>query len=45
MLKNGEKSPKSWEVYENIIDLPHDAKLIVQAHRIGFKPSKTIEIK
>ncbi|MFP4844980.1 sulfatase [Winogradskyella sp. PE311] len=45
MLKNGEKSPKSWEVYENKIDLPHDAKLIVQAHRIGFKPSKTIEIK
>ena len=44
IIKVGKKT-KSWMVYQNSIDLPHDAKLIVQAHRIGFVPSKTVEIK
>lgn len=42
VVVNGEKAPESWEVYENALDLPQDVKLIVKAHRIGFKPSKTI---
>ena len=42
IVKDG-KTPKSWMVYQNPIELPKDAKLKVQAHRIGFVPSKTIE--
>ena len=45
IIEKGAKLPKSWEVYQNSIVLPQGSKLVVQAHRIGFKPSKTIEIK
>ncbi len=45
VVKNGEKVPKSWEVYQSAIDIPQGAKLVVQAHRIGFKPSSVIEIQ
>lgn len=37
--------PKEWTVYQNPIAIPSGNKLLVQAHRIGFKPSKTIEIR
>jgi hypothetical protein len=45
VVKNGEKAPKSWEVYKSAIDIPKGAKLLVQAHRIGFRPSSVIEIQ
>ncbi|RED47789.1 sulfatase family protein [Seonamhaeicola aphaedonensis] len=37
------KTPNSWEVYQNPIQLPEGSKLIVQAHRIGFMPSEVAE--
>ncbi|WP_204344072.1 sulfatase [Psychroserpens algicola] len=45
VVKTGEKTPKSWEVYQSAIDLPEGATLLVQAHRIGFKPSSVVEIQ
>ena len=45
VVKNGEKAPRSWEVYKSAIDIPKGAKLLVQAHRIGFRPSSVIEIQ
>lgn len=41
--KNG-AFPKAWSVFQTPITVPEDAVLLVQAHRIGYKPSKTIEI-
>ena len=40
--QNGEE-PKSWSVYEQAFAAPQNAKIMVRAHRIGFKPSKTIK--
>ncbi|GAA4814707.1 sulfatase [Litoribaculum gwangyangense] len=37
------KAPNSWEVYQNLIQLPEGSKLIAQAHRIGFMPSEVVE--
>ncbi|APY11600.1 sulfatase [Seonamhaeicola sp. S2-3] len=42
VIKDG-KTPQSWAIYQNPIELPKGTKLMVQAHRIGFKPSKTVE--
>ncbi|MFV9551410.1 sulfatase [Algibacter sp. PT7-4] len=42
IIKNG-KTPISWMVYQKPIKLLDSEKLLVQAHRIGFVPSKTIE--
>ncbi|MFS4482726.1 sulfatase [Hyunsoonleella sp. 2307UL5-6] len=42
IIKDG-KTPKSWMVYQNPIALTEGEKIQVQAHRIGFVPSKTIE--
>ncbi|WP_282122016.1 sulfatase-like hydrolase/transferase [Algibacter mikhailovii] len=45
LLKNGEKESPSWAIYQNPITLPEGSKLRVQAHRIGFKASKTIQFQ
>ncbi|NRD23067.1 sulfatase [Winogradskyella litoriviva] len=42
IIKEG-KTPKSWMVYQNPIELSAGEKILVQAHRIGFVPSKTVE--
>lgn len=44
ILKN-EKTPMSWHIYQDPIPLPLGAKLVVQAHRIGYKPSKAVQIQ
>ena len=36
--------PKSWEIYQQPFEISADAELLVQAHRIGFVPSKVIEL-
>ena len=35
---------KSWEVYQKPFQVPEHVTLLVQAHRIGYKPSKVIEV-
>ncbi len=35
--------PKVWTVYQEPFATPEGTKLLVQAHRIGFKPSETVE--
>ncbi|TBN03698.1 DUF229 domain-containing protein [Hyunsoonleella flava] len=42
IIKDG-KTPKSWEIYHNPIELPEASKVLVRAHRIGFVPSDTVE--
>ena len=39
------KESKTWNVYQEPIEVPAGSKLIAIAHRIGFKPSKKVEIK
>jgi arylsulfatase A-like enzyme len=39
------KAPQSWTIYQNPINLPEGAKLLVKAHRIGFKASETIQFQ
>ncbi|MDP5231277.1 MAG: sulfatase, partial [Cellulophaga sp.] len=36
--------PKNWEVYKEPIVCDEDSKLITVAHRIGYKPSKSVEV-
>lgn len=36
--------PIAWHIYQEPFSLPEDAVLMVQGHRIGFEPSKTIEV-
>jgi len=44
-IKIGEKTPKTWEVYQSPIHLPAQTQLIVKAHRIGFQPSGIVQIQ
>lgn len=39
------KTSESWEIYQNPIAISEGSKIKIQAHRIGFVPSKTIEFK
>ncbi|GAL67211.1 sulfatase family protein [Jejuia pallidilutea] len=45
IIKRGEEAPASWEVYQNVINLPEGATLLIKAHRIGYTASETIQIK
>ena len=45
IISKSGKTPKSWKIYQNPIELPEEYNLIVKAHRIGYKPSKTIEVQ
>ncbi|WP_250149165.1 sulfatase [Flagellimonas sp. 389] len=40
-----DKEPKSWNVYQRPFKIEEGSGLLVKAHRIGFKPSETDEIK
>lgn len=37
--------PKTWSIYTVPFSVPENAKLMVQSHRIGFKPSSLKRIK
>jgi arylsulfatase A-like enzyme len=39
------KFPKSWSIYHEPLSIPSDRKLIVNAHRIGFVASETLELR
>ncbi|WP_020533717.1 sulfatase family protein [Flexithrix dorotheae] len=43
VTKNG--APVSWNVYQKPFKVQEGDRLLVQAHRIGFKPSELLEIK
>ena len=38
-----DKAPKSWMVYQNPVNLSEGEKIQIQAHRIGYVPSETVE--
>ena len=40
---NDGMEPKSWTVYQKPFAFPKGAKLLVEAHRIGFKESKVVK--
>jgi arylsulfatase A-like enzyme len=44
LIKDG-KIPKSWMVYQSLIELSEGEKIQVRAHRIGFKSSETVEFQ
>lgn len=39
------KTSQSWEIYHNPITIPEGSTVKVQAHRIGYVPSKSVEFK
>jgi arylsulfatase A-like enzyme len=41
---NQGKTSKVWQIYQEPFELPLNAKLEVQSHRIGFKPSKILKL-
>ncbi|GAB3654639.1 hypothetical protein GCM10028791_25500 [Echinicola sediminis] len=43
MDKKGRKS-KVWSLYQGPIKVPNGSKIMVKAHRIGFKPSELVEV-
>ena len=43
IIDNDGKIPKAWTVYQEPFATPKGTILLVQAHRIGFKPSEIIE--
>ena len=45
VVKSGEKAPKSWDVYQNPIELLKGEKILAKAHRIGFKSSQTVQFQ
>lgn len=45
VILEGKKAASSWQIYQDSIPLPLGAKLVTQAHRIGYKPSKTVQIQ
>ncbi|MBV6642488.1 MAG: sulfatase [Cyclobacteriaceae bacterium] len=36
------QQPESWQVYSKPITIPQQGKVLIQAHRIGYQPSKTL---
>lgn len=42
VVAKSEKTSLSWNIYKSPIVLPEGAKLMVQSHRLGFLPSKTV---
>jgi arylsulfatase A-like enzyme len=45
LIKKDDKLPKSWEVYQNPIELLKGEKILAKAHRIGFKSSQTVQFQ
>ena len=37
--------PKGWKIYTEPFQMTNDARLLIQAHRIGFEPSETVQWK
>ncbi len=37
--------PKVWTIYQEPFELPREARIVTQAHRIGFEPSEIIKGK
>ncbi|TMM52006.1 sulfatase [Maribacter algarum] len=35
--------PKVWTIYQEPFELPREARIVTQAHRIGFEPSEIVE--
>ncbi len=44
VAKDG-KEPASWTVYQKPIQIQENATLMIKAHRIGYKPSETVQTK
>lgn len=42
VVRNNVES-KRWEIYTEPFQIEYDARLMIQAHRIGFEPSETVE--
>lgn len=42
IIKPDGTTSKAWKIYQNPIVVPNDAKIRVQAHRIGFRASETL---
>lgn len=38
------KTPKVWSIYQAPFKMPEMAHLLIQAHRIGFRPSEIVEV-
>lgn len=43
IINESDLVPKSWSIYHKPFSVPKNAKLIVQAHRIGYEPSKKVD--
>ncbi|AUS06279.1 sulfatase [Tamlana carrageenivorans] len=44
IVNAGNKTSKTWHIYNGPFEIPSDATLEIKAHRIGFKPSKAIQV-
>ena len=42
VIDGSDLAPKSWSIYSMPFSVPKNAKLVVQAHRIGYEPSKSV---
>ena len=45
IIDGGQTPQKSWTPYQGPLEPNQGSKLLVQAHRIGFKPSEIVEIE
>ena len=45
VIKKDGDLPKGWTIYTEPIDIPNDSKILVQAHRIGYKVSNIEEVE
>ena len=43
IISSDGSAPREWQVYETPVKINDDNSIKVKAHRIGYKPSKTIE--
>ncbi len=44
-IVTGDQAPEVWEVYTEPFPAPEGGTLMVQAHRIGYVPSETMEVE
>ena len=44
IITHDKENLKPWKIFHSPIELPEEYKLIAKAHRIGYKPSKTIRL-
>ena len=45
LLKKGEEPGKSWQIYQEAVEVQDGQQMVAVAHRLGFKPSEVVVVE